>query len=251
VIKQGAIGMKLIRAVTICLALLPAWAGAQNFQGKPFLAVQGHAEAKFKPDIFPLQVSISDTGTDAAKSQSLVEGLAKTVLAQTGKLKIPDADMEVGNLSISPDTDWDTETKTQIFKGNEYSRQIRVRFRSLDDLRAFIAAMPASPALRLETDSFEYSKAAEVKRKLRREAIEDGRKAGEEMASAVGKRLLDLFNVSDTAQSVVRSSSGYSGEGTTLDTVTVMGSAINADIVLREGEITISADAYLVYLIGN
>ncbi len=243
--------MKIFRMAVLLLALVPPHVAAQNFQGKPFLAVQGHAEAKFKPDIFPLQITISDTGTDAAKSQSLVEGLAKTVLTQTSKLNIPDSDMEVGNLSISPDIDWDSETKSQIFKGNEYSREIKVRFRRLDDLRSFIAAMPASQALRLETDEFEYSKAAEVKRKLRRQAIEDGRIAGEEMASAVGKRLLDLFNVSDTSQSVVRSSSGYSGGNATLDSVTVQGAILSPDIVLREGEITIEADAYLVYLIGN
>lgn len=243
--------MKLIRIAALFLAFVPLLSVAQNFQGKPFLSVKGHAEAKFKPDIFPLAVTISDAGMDAAKSQSLVEGLARKVLAETARLKVADSEMEIGNLSIDPNSDWNPETKSQVFKGNIYSRQIVIRFRRLDDLRAFISTMPASSALSLQTAEFEYSKSAEIKRKLRREAIEDGRKAAEEMASAVGKRLVDLFNVSDTAQSVVRASSGYSFDGMSLDTVTVQGAAISPDIVLREGEITIAADAYLVYLIGN
>jgi uncharacterized protein YggE len=234
----------------ILLVLAPLSAAAQNFQGKPFLSVQGHAETKLKPDVFPLGVTIRDTGMDAAKSQSLVKGLAKAVLKLTATLKLADSDVDVGNLSISPDTDWDSESKTQVFKGNTYEREFVIRFHRLDDLREFIAGTPANKAIRLETKEFEYSKADEVKRKLRRQAIEDGRKAGEEMAAAVGKRLLDLFNVSDTAQSVVRASSGYSNSRT-LDTVTVQDSAISSDIVLREGEITIEADAYLVYLIGD
>jgi hypothetical protein len=80
------------------------------------------------------------------------------------------------------------------------------------------------------------------------------------MAASVGKRLVDLFNVSDRAQSTIYASSGYDSRSNyargseALDTVTVVGGSDNvrgSQIVLREGEITVSADAYLVYLIGD
>jgi len=115
--------------------------------------------------------------------------------------------------------------------------------------------MPLSRNLQLGTGTFQYSGAAELKRKLRRDAIADARKGAQDMAAAVDKRLLDLFNVSDRAQSTVYAASGYSydGYGGSLEGVTVVGATAikGPTIVLREGEITISADAYLVYLIGD
>ena len=63
-----------------CL-LLAAYASgpllAQTFAAKPFLSVQGHAEAKVTPDIFPITVSLEETGMDAGASQALVERLAE------------------------------------------------------------------------------------------------------------------------------------------------------------------------------
>jgi uncharacterized protein YggE len=239
-------------ALLACLSLSTA-ATAQTFQGKPFLSVKGHAETKVKPDIFPLDVTITELSMDAAKSQKLVEDLAAKVLQEARALQVADADIEVGNLSISPETEWDDDKDVQVFKGNEYEREITLKFRSLDALRRFLDAMPMSQNLRLETDDFEFSGEAELTRKLRREAIADAREAAQEMASAVGKRLLDLFNVSDSRQATITAATGYSSNESSLGTVTVSAASISrgSAIILREGEITVSADAFLVYLIGD
>jgi hypothetical protein len=122
-------------------------------------------------------------------------------------------------------------------------------------LKTFIADLPDSKNVRIETQTFEVSNAAEIKRKLRRAAIDDASKAAAEMADAVGKRLVDLQNVSDRAQTTAYSSSGYDsyGRGTSLDTVTVTGSKIgrSRSIVLREGVVKLSADAFLIYVMGD
>lgn len=122
---------------------------------------------------------------------------------------------------------------------------------------ATIADLPNSKNMRIDTQTFEVSNAAQIKRTLRRAAIEDAKKAAVEMADAVGKRLIDLQNVSDRAQSTAYSSSGYdSGE---LYSVTVNGAVAllapgtvrSRSIVLREGAIKLSADAYLIYIMGD
>jgi uncharacterized protein YggE len=244
--------MKRITTLLFCAALA-ASVQAQSFSGKPFLSVAGHAETRVRPDVFPLDVTLLDTSMDAQKSQKIVEDLAKLVLAEAKKLNLADVDIEIGNLSIEPQ--FNEKDDEEIFIGNKYERDVNIRFHDLDSLRAFIAALPDSRNLRLETRSFEYSKAAELKRQLRREAIEDAKRGAQDMAAAVGKRLLDLQNVSDRAQSTVYSASGYSYNSEGLDRVTVVGNAItprrSSEIVLREGEIKISSDAYLVYLIGD
>jgi uncharacterized protein YggE len=253
--------MKRFAILLFAFLAIPSVAPAQNFSGKPFLSVQGHAETKVKPDLFPLTVTLKETSMDPAKAQKLVEELAGKALDTAKQLQVADADMEVGNLDISPETDYDEKTGKEIFKGNTYERAIQLKFHSLETLKKFLEAMPLSRNLQLQTGAFQYSGAAELKRRLRREAIVDARKGAQDMAAAVDKRLLDLFNVSDKAQSTIYAASGYSYDGyagnvpvprditsvALLAPGTVRGSAI----VLREGEITISADAFLVYLIGD
>ena len=69
----------------------------------------------------------------------------------------------------------------------------------------------------------------------------------EMMAKAVGKRLLELHNVSDRSQGVSYSSDSYYSSVALL----APGTTRSASIVLREGTIKLKADAYLVYLIGD
>jgi uncharacterized protein YggE len=227
-------------------------ATAQTFATKPFLSVQGHAEAKVTPDLFPVTVTLKETGMDPAKSQGFVESLAARVLEAAKAQGGQDKDIDVGKLSVSPETKWKDDDETEVFLGNTYEREIEVRFRDLEALRRFIAALPDQKQVRIETGEFEYSDRRALQRKLRREAIADAKAAAEEMADAVGKRLVELFNVSDRSQSTIYSNQGFAGGG--LDSVTVYGSSVQrrtSEIVLKEGEITISADAYLVYIIGD
>jgi uncharacterized protein YggE len=244
-----------IRSAILFLVLtVPASGAAQNFSGKPFLSVQGRAEARVKPDVFPIEITLNETSMDSAAAGARIERLAQGVVAAAEKLEVGGADIEIGNLSISPETKWNEDRDEEIFLGNSYERTIKLKFHSLEDLRAFIATLPDSKYVQAETSAFEFSGADELKRKLRRDAIEDAKKGAQEMAAAVGKRLIDLHNVSDRQQSSVYSSSGYASGNTTLDSVTVQGSAIGrraSNIVLREGEIRISAEAYLVYVIGD
>ena len=237
------------------LAIAPAL-HAQTFTTRPFLSVQGHAEVTVKPDIFPVKVTLKETGTNPAKSQGLVEDLAAKVLAAAQAQGAGDRDIDVGNLSVSPETKWDDKTETDIFLGNAYERDIEVRFKPLDSVRGFIAALPDMKQLRIATGQFQYSGRRELERKLRREAIADARAAANEMADAVGKRLVELFNVSDRAQSTIYSNLGYSGSGSPIprstDSVALLAPAVRSgNIVLKEGEISVSADAYLVYIIGD
>ncbi|MCX7043191.1 MAG: SIMPL domain-containing protein [Gammaproteobacteria bacterium] len=249
----------VIRAASTVLALFLANAAlAQTFTTKPFLSVQGHAEAKVKPDIFPVKVKLEEVGMNPAKSQVLVEDLAAKVLASAKAQGADDRNIDIGNLSISPETKWDDKTEKDVFLGNSYERQIEVRFKDLESARQFIASLPDMRQVRITTGVFQYSGRRELERNLRREAIADASAAAKDMAHAVDKRLLELFNVSDRAQSTIYSNIGYDGysggpvpRDITSTALLAPGTVRDANIVLKEGEITISADAFLVYIIGD
>ena len=60
--------------------------------------------------------------------------------------------------------------------------------------------MPASRNLKIDTAEFEYSEAGALRRKLRKDAIDDARRGAQDMADAAGKKLGTLFNVADRPQ---------------------------------------------------
>ena len=137
---------------------------AQNISGSPYIAVHGQAKVEVVPDIFPLEITLREVSKDAATAQERIESLAQTIVGLAEAQKIPDKDVEVGNLSISPETEYDEKAEKEIFVGNDYTREIEIRFRSLDGLRQFLSNVPKANQIRLDTGEFKYSDASAARK---------------------------------------------------------------------------------------
>ncbi len=233
------------RGILACaLVLMTGSAGAQAISGSPFIAVHGQARQEVVPDLFPLEVTLSETSADAAGTQARIEALAGRVLAIADRMKVGNSDLTVANLTISPDYDYDDETNKQVFLGNTYTREIEVRFHALDQLRDFVSALPEDKALRIETRKFETTRAAEIRRGLLQKAIADAQVTAEALAAGVGRRLGPVHTISNQRLNI-----GYS-DATQLGAVSVSGAvALMAPgvVAMREGRITLDQDVYIIY----
>ncbi len=233
----------------LALSLFALSAQAQSIGGSPFIAVHGSAKTEVVPDVFPLEITLKDTSLDAKTTQAQIEGYAQQILALTKAMKLADKDVNFSNLSVSPEYRWDDKSDKQVFLGNTYNRTIKLRFHTLGDLRKAISEMPKSKQVRLDTGSFESSQASAIRRELLEQAVEDARKTADVMASAVGKRVGGVHNVSNRGFNVryVESDGGGS-----LDSFTVSGTIKTLappapPVALREGSIQISQDVYIIY----
>ncbi|WP_162373467.1 SIMPL domain-containing protein [Pseudoxanthomonas sangjuensis] len=221
---------------------------AQAPADRPFIAVHGEAKMDVVPDIFPVELTLKETSTDAAATQQKIESLARDILAVTEKMKVKDDDVTISNLEISPEYKWDDDADKQVFQGNTYEREIKVRFHSLAKLNEFISALPKSNALRIQTAKFETSRADELRRELLDSAIANARKTAEVMATGVGRKLGAVQNISNQGLNLQYSQS--------LESVVVTGARATdlyapapppPPAVLREGKITLDQDVYIVY----
>ena len=226
---------------------------AQSISGSPFIAVHGKAKAEVVPDVFPLEITLKDTSLDAGKTQALIEAHAERILATARQMKLPDADVTVSNLSVSPEYKYDREAEKQVFLGNVYRRQIKLRFRKLADLAKMVGTLPDAREVQIDTSEFETSRADDVRRNLMTNAVEDARATGEVMAQAVGKRLGAVHNVSNQGFNVQYVEGGVNDPPVVfsapapMDSITVSGSRMRADVVLREGRIELQQDVYIIY----
>lgn len=237
--------MKRMMLATLFLCAFAAQ--AQSIGGPPYIAVHGKAKAEVVPDIFPLQITLKDTSLDAAATQSQIEGHAQQVIAMTKAMKLADRDVEVSNLSVSPEYRWDDKNDKQVFLGNTYARTIKLRFHALADLQKAIDALPKSRQVQLDTSGFQSSRQDDIRRELLTQAVQDARKTADVMASAVGRRVGGVHNISNQGFNVRYVTSD---EATSLDSVVVTGTRMAAPappVALREGVIQLDQNVYIIY----
>lgn len=243
---QRGHGMKrIVLAVALLVGAFDAQ--AQSIGGSPFIAVHGKAETEVVPDVFPLEITLKDTSLDVAATQAQVEANTQQVVALISAMKMEDRDVEIANLSVSPEYRWDDNEDKQIFLGNTYARSIKLRFHALADLQKAIDALPKSKQVQIDTGSFQSSRQDDIRRELLAQAVQDARKTAEVMAGAVGKRVGGVHNISNQGFNVRYVASD---ESTTLDSVTVTGTRMAAPappVALREGVIQLDQDVYIIY----
>jgi uncharacterized protein YggE len=240
-------GVHMKIRIAVALMLLACAAMVQAQTSGPFIAVHGRAQQEVVPDIFPVELTLKETSKDAAATQTRIESLAKDVLATLEKMKIDNGDIEVSNLDISPEYKWDRESEKQIFLGNTYQRQIKVKFHSLEKLSQFVAALPQPEALQIQTRSFEYSKADELRRKLMEKAIADAKATAEVMATGVGKKLGLAQNISNQGLNLQYSASLFAARAVGGYAPPAPPPPPSPSAALREGKITLDQDVYIVY----
>ena len=237
-----------MKRLAVAISLLSCTFGlaAQSISGSPFIAVHGKARTEAVPDIFPLEVTLKDTSQDAAKTQAMIETYARQVVDLTQSMKMDDKDVTISNLSVSPEYRYDDEDDEQVFLGNTYEREIRLRFHSLADLKRMIEALPQAKQLQLDTGDFQSSNADDLRRELLEEAVEDARNTAEVMAKAAGKRLGPVHNISNQGFNVRYADSFAATE---LDRVEVTGSRVASvpPVVMSEGTISLEQNVYITY----
>lgn len=232
-------------------------AQAQSIGGTPFIAVHGKAKVELVPDLFPLVITLKDTSLDGAKTQALIEAHAQQILATVKTLSLADADVTVSNMNISPEYRYDRTAEKQVFLGNTYTRVIKLRFHGLADLSKMIGSLPSAKEVQVETGEFETSQADQVRRSLMTKAVEDARLTGEVMAKAVGRKLGSVHNVSNRGFNVQYVEGGNDDPPVvmaapkTLDSVTVSGTRLSPQLVLRQGHIELEQDVYVIYTLTD
>ena len=237
----------------LLLSVCAFGAQAQSIGGVPFIAVHGKARAELVPDVFPLGITLKDTSLDAAGTQARIEAHAQQIMATVKQMKLADADVTVSNLSVSPEYRYDHATEKQVFLGNAYQREIKLRFHALADLAKMIGSLPNAKEVQIETDEFETSHADEVRRSLMGKAIADARQTAEIMAKAVGRKLGGVHNLSNRGFNVQYVEGGNDdppvvlASPKALDRVAVSGSRMQPDMVLRQGRIELEQDVYVIY----
>lgn len=245
------------------VAALPVLAAAQinALPSAPHLLVKGHAEARVVPDRFTIQLTVDVTDLSPGVARRKVEAHMDQLFAALdadGALK---GQTRASTLSIQPQTDY--ENGQSVFKGTDVSRTLSATFGTLDNLRTFIAQVPASKEVQIGGIMTGRSDINAIRLKLREAAIRNSRQAAEKIAAAYGMRIIGVYSVSEVAPDFAYGiQAGSWGEGPPAVEESTMAApappppaAMSPKVLpapaLRVGAMAVEQNIYAVYLTAS
>lgn len=178
-------GIALAALCAAALVSLPALAG-EPAHG---VTTTGEGRVEVAPDLAWLSFGVSARrpSVEAARDEvaRVVDGLIR-LARDTG---LGDEDIATAAVSVSPEFDWDPETRQRRMLGYVVSREIQLRLRDLGKLGELtekalgLGVTDASPA------RFDTSRRDEIEHEALAAAAMDARKRAETLAAALGSRL--------------------------------------------------------------
>lgn len=234
----------------IALLFAPTLAIAQvnALPSVPHLLVKGHAEGRYEPDRFTINLLVQATAKAPDAARAKVEAHMQQIfkaLDSNGALR---ERTQASSLRIEPNTEY--RDGKEVFLGTQVSRTASAVFDDLDKLRAFIGQVPANEEVRIQGTEMGCSDIDQIRLDLRKRAIANSRDTAKEIAAAYGLSVKGVYSVSEVAPDFsygIRAAGG-------LGTVTVTGARMRAsapfaaDTDLRVGTIDEKQDIYAVYL---
>ena len=245
--------------ILLAIAFLPALAGAQinTLPSAPHLLVRGHADGKYVPDRFTINLQIQVTNMQPDVARTKVEAHMRQILAaldQSGALKDR---TQASSLAIQPDNEYRNDKN--VFVGTRVTRTVSATFDDLNKLKNFISEVPANEEVQIQSTEVGRSDAKEISMELRKRAMANSQQAAKSIAAAYGLSIKGIYSVSevapDFAYGIQAGSWGDIGDNgmpappspQVLNTVVVTGSIL-PDAALRVGTIELKQDIYAVYL---
>jgi uncharacterized protein len=172
----------LILSAMVLLAL-PAMAMADD---EPAVTATGEGRVEVAPDIAWLSFGISARRPTVAEARDEVARGVSRLITLARESGLADEHIATAALSVSPDYDWDPETRQRNLLGYSVTRHVTLRLADLGRLGELtekalaIGVTEASPAL------FDTSRRAELEAEALAAAARDARAQAETMARALG-----------------------------------------------------------------
>jgi uncharacterized protein YggE len=227
--------------ITLSFAILISgftFAQTERYE-KSTLEATGRGEIKIKPDVAYLTLAVENsakTASEAAKQNaekmnSVIDKL-KTLISKEDKIS-------TAGYQLFPVYEYDEKTRRSVLTGYRAANQVVVEIKNLNQLGKLIDSSTQVGANRIDNISFDTSKREEYRKQALVKAVQDAKGTAETVAQAAGVKIVKI----------VRISPSYEVPGPVYrDFVQAkMAAAETAPTPIEPGELTISANASIVY----
>ncbi|TAK10640.1 MAG: DUF541 domain-containing protein [Acidobacteria bacterium] len=191
-----------VACLLVGAAMAPAAAAAQ--QGaptSPSVSTEGRASAKVAPDVAWITVTAearAQRTADAQRQNAAAIDAVKSSLRQAG---VADEAMKTLSYSVEPQMQY-TDGKSKVI-GYIARHSISVRVDDLARIGALIDVAGGSGATSISDIRYDVKARADIERRLLTEAVQDGMRRANAMASGAGKEVLTIWRIEESRFSTV------------------------------------------------
>ena len=247
--------MRILLSILILLATWDAFAQSP-LPDAPHVYVEGSSRTDFKPDELTMTLRYSAVDSVAATAKAKVDSQTRVLLRSCADLGIASRDISASALSIGPEVHYEGDKRVQ--DGTRVTRQIEITLRDLSKYSGLMAGVMKSNVSEIATYSFGSSQKNKMIAKTQTLALADAKKRAEALVSAAGRRLGDVYSISEFN---LRQEEAYQlipSRGIMSKSASHM--ALFADAapmgagggeIFQPGEITAYATVYVVYLLKS
>ena len=159
-----------------------------------WIAVSAIGETTIVPDLAVVNLAVSGTGKELARTRDDVNSRASAVLARLREVGVADADIQAPDVSIHPQYDY---AKGQRLTGYRVGRSMTVRVRELQRLGDVLDGIAAAGANEVHGAQMASSDPAAAEHASVARAVDAARAKAEAIATAAGVTLGALMRLEE------------------------------------------------------
>ena len=200
----------------------------------------GHGEVKAKPDI--ALVTITVTTQSANQAEAVRQNAVQTTAVLTALHKVPIADKDIETQSYTVQPQYDYKPSPPVLTGYQVQNSVQATVRDLTKVGLVIDTATAGGASEIGGISFDLSDRAQMQAQALAHAVAYAKLKADVMATAAGVNLGRLLSITEGSSAPpIRP----------VFAMRAMKAAEDApETPINDQQITISADATLVYAMG-
>ena len=235
-----------IRLICVLSALMFAGTvAAQSLPASSYVVVRGHAERSLAPDRFEVGITVQKSSLSTSEASAVVEQKTGEIVGNLKAAGLKPAQITATNISINPAYRYDNTTQRNVFTGNQVTRNISAKFNDKKSLQKFLAQVPAGEEIRVSGISPSLSSQKAVEAELLDAAVVDVKKQAETLLGKFGLKIIGIHSISQDAPSI-----GFEAMAMYRSIDVVAAPPPPLGDTLEEGQIMVSKDVYVVYLIA-
>lgn len=185
----------MIRSLALLFCLLTPLAFANPLPTKPHIYVEGSAEIEVIPDQMIISLGLTAENIDVAVAKEDVDKRSTQLIATLKQMDIAARDIATTALQVTPVHDY-IEGR-QVLRGSRVYRQVEITLRNLDNYGQLLQALMDAKISNTVDTRLNVSDEKVVGDQALIEALADARKRASALVESQGKRLGEIYSVSE------------------------------------------------------
>ena len=236
--------MKIPLAHAVIALMFAGAIAAQSLPASPYVVVRGHAERSLAPDRFEVGITVQKSSLSTLEASAVVEQKIGEIVRNLKAAGLKPAQITATNISINPEYRYDNTTQRNVFTGNQVTRNISAKFNDKKSLQKFLAQVPAGEEIRVSGISPSLSSQKAVEAELLDAAVVDVKNQAETLLGKFDLKIIGIHSISQDAPSI-----GFEAKAMYRSMDAAAAPPPPLGDTLEEGQIMVSKDVYVVYLI--